>query len=120
MGDTSFLGSLAKTERDELIKSLHALQDGRCYISGEQIDLKVHEVDLDHIIAIARGGPDDRTNIGLALAHHNRSQGSARSLAGCGKTIFQRISDRQDWLHMSIIHLYCRATRLQPSFSAAC
>jgi hypothetical protein len=45
---------------------------------------------------------------------------SSVTLAGCGKTIFQRISARQDSLYMSITHLYHRETGLQPSFSAAC
>src|ERR1019366_3753245 len=66
--EASFLGNLTKGERDELIRKLYKLQEGHCYISGESIDLSVHQVDLDHIIARARGGPDDESNIGLALS----------------------------------------------------
>jgi len=47
MAEASFLGSLTKKQRDELILNLHNLQHGRCYISGEPIDLSVHPVDLD-------------------------------------------------------------------------
>lgn len=58
-----------------MIRRLWQLQKATCYISGEPIDLQVHEVDLDHIIARSRGGMDDESNLGLALAHHNRSKG---------------------------------------------
>ncbi len=76
MGQSGFLESLTATERDDLIRRLWDHQKTRCYISGEPIDLQVHEVDLDHIIARSRGGLDDESNIGLALAHHNRSKGA--------------------------------------------
>jgi hypothetical protein len=70
-----FLNSLTPSDRDVLVRRLWDHQRGLCYISGEPIDLHVHEVDLDHIIARSRGGLDDESNIGLALAHHNRSKG---------------------------------------------
>lgn len=75
MSKSRFLTSLTPTQREELIRRLWDHQGGKCYISGEPIDLQVHEVDLDHIIALSRGGIDDESNIGLALAHYNRSKG---------------------------------------------
>jgi CRISPR/Cas system Type II protein with McrA/HNH and RuvC-like nuclease domain len=75
MAKAGFLESLTKSQRDDLIRRLWEHQKGTCYISGEPIDLQVHEVDLDHITARSRGGMDDEANIGLALAHHNRSKG---------------------------------------------
>jgi len=75
MGKNGFLESLTPKEREDLIRRLWDHQKGKCYISGEPIDLQVHEVDLDHVIAKSRGGLDDESNIGLALAHHNRSKG---------------------------------------------
>ncbi len=75
MNKTGFLASLTPKQREDLIRRLWDHQKGMCYISGAPIDLQVHEVDLDHIIARSRGGLDDESNIGLALAHHNRSKG---------------------------------------------
>jgi hypothetical protein len=72
---SGFLESITPKQREELVRRLWDHQKGICYISGEPIDLQVHEVDLDHIIARSRGGRDDESNIGLALAHHNRSKG---------------------------------------------
>ncbi len=75
MSKNGFLESLTQKQREQLIRRLWDHQTGKCYISAEPIDLQVHEVDLDHIIARSRGGKDDESNIGLALAHHNRSKG---------------------------------------------
>jgi hypothetical protein len=75
MSKTGFLESLTPKQRELLIRRLWDHQAAKCYISGEPIDLQVHEVDLDHIIARSRSGKDDESNIGLALAHHNRSKG---------------------------------------------
>lgn len=75
MSKSRFLASLTTNQREELIRRLWDHQGEKCYISGEPIDLQVHEVDLDHMIALSRGGIDDESNIGLALAHYNRSKG---------------------------------------------
>ena len=75
MSKSRFLASLTPKQREELIRRLWDHQSEKCYISGERIDLQVHEVDLDHIIALSRRGIDDESNIGLALAHYNRSKG---------------------------------------------
>ena len=75
MSKNGFLESLTPKQREELVRRLWDYQMRKCYISGEPIDLQVHEPDLDHIIARSRGGMDDESNIGLALAHHNRSKG---------------------------------------------
>lgn len=75
MGKSTFLASLTPTQREDLIRKLWEQQKKLCYISGEPIDLTIHETDLDHIIALSRGGMDNESNIGLALAHHNRSKG---------------------------------------------
>lgn len=75
MRQTGFVGSLTREERDDLVRNLHVQQGGRCFISGEPIDLSQHEVELDHITALARGGPDNEANLALVLAHHNRSKG---------------------------------------------
>jgi len=75
MSKGGFVESLTPKQREDLIRRLWEHQNKECYISGEVIDLHVHEVDLDHIIARSRGGLDDQSNIGLALAHHNRSKG---------------------------------------------
>lgn len=70
-----FPASLTQKQRGQLVRRLWQHQAKKDYVSGEPIDLQVHEVDLDDVIALSGGGPDDESNIGLALAHYNRSKG---------------------------------------------
>ena len=76
MAQKSRLDELAKEEREELIKRLRKAQDGLCYVCRKIINPQVHEVDIDHIIARARGGPDDESNWGLTHRPCNRSKGA--------------------------------------------
>ena len=73
---TSKLDRLSADERGELIARLLAAQNQLCYVDHEVINLQVHEIDIDHIIALARGGPDEESNWGLTHANCNRSKGT--------------------------------------------
>lgn len=72
----SKLDSLLPEERKELIKRLYRRQDGCSYISKKEIDLKVHEVEIDHITSLDRGGIDNESNWGLVLKSENRTKGT--------------------------------------------
>jgi len=76
MDRTSRLDKLTKEEREELIKRLHSVQNSLCYVCGRVVNLLVHEVDIDHIIALARNGADDESNWGLTHSPCNRSKGA--------------------------------------------
>lgn len=76
MPRTSKLDELSKDERDELIRRLAASQDQLCYVCRQVINSQVHEVDVDHIIALAREGADDESNWGLTHKSCNRSKGA--------------------------------------------
>ncbi|MGH9773498.1 MAG: HNH endonuclease [Candidatus Acidiferrales bacterium] len=73
---TAKLESLSPDERRELITRLYKRQNGLCYVDRQAINLHVHAVDVDHIIALARGGADDESNWALAHATCNRSKGT--------------------------------------------
>lgn len=70
------LDRLTTEERKELIERLHRRQDGHSYISGKPIDLRVHEVEIDHIVSLDRGGIDNESNWGLVFKSENRSKGT--------------------------------------------
>jgi hypothetical protein len=72
----SKLDRLSADERGELIARLHAAQNQVCYVCHEVINPQVHEIDIDHIIALARFGPDEESNWGLTHATCNRSKGT--------------------------------------------
>jgi hypothetical protein len=65
------------TEREELIQRLLKIQDGRCFIGEEKIDLSVQKVEIDHIIPRAKGGKDEENNYALLCEYHNRSKSSS-------------------------------------------
>ncbi|MEW6356987.1 MAG: HNH endonuclease signature motif containing protein [Planctomycetota bacterium] len=71
----SKLDGLSAEQRQELIAKLHKAQNGLCYVDGEVINLQVHKVDIDHIIALARDGDDEEHNWALVHASCNRSKG---------------------------------------------
>jgi len=70
------LDRLTTEERKELMERLHRRQDGRSYISRKPIDLRVHEVEIDHIVSLDRGGIDNESNWGLVFKSENRSKGT--------------------------------------------
>ncbi len=76
MDRASKLDKLTKDEREELVKRLHNAQNSLCYVCGQVVNLLVHEVDIDHIIALARNGADDESNWGLTHSTCNRSKGT--------------------------------------------
>lgn len=73
---TSKLDGLSADQREELIGRLHKAQNGLCYVDQEVINLQVHEMDVDHIMALALGGADDESNWALTHSSCNRSKGT--------------------------------------------
>jgi len=70
------LDAFSKEDRRDLIERLYRNQTEKCYVCKKEINLAVHKVDIDHIKAIARGGPDDESNWGLTHDGCNRSKGT--------------------------------------------
>src|SRR4051812_16701984 len=59
-----YLTSLSAEDRDKLVRKLHELQNGKCFICDQPIDLAVHAdaIDIDHVEPISAGGKDDQSN----------------------------------------------------------
>ena len=79
MANSIFLGRLNNDERKALINRLWIIQKGKCFITGKDIDLKLHEgqLDIDHIIPLTNGGKDDESNLALTFSYANRSKQAA-------------------------------------------
>ena len=71
-----YLDRLASIERQELIEKLHNIQNRKCYICNEDIDLVLHgnNIDIDHIQPLKMGGRDSEDNLALTHDHCNRSK----------------------------------------------
>lgn len=84
MANSIFLGRLNAEQRKALIERLWHAQGGKCFITGKEIDLSLHEgeLDIDHVIPLTNGGKDDESNFALTFSSANRSkQGADLNLA---------------------------------------
>ncbi len=79
MANSIYLGRLNHDERKALVRHLWEIQKGKCFITGNDIDLQLHEgqLDIDHIIPLTNGGKDDESNFALTFSFANRSKQAA-------------------------------------------
>ena len=71
----SILDKFGEKERRDLIDRLLKIQNSKSYISGKDIDLRIDQVEVDHIIALDRNGSDDESNLAVVIASENSSKG---------------------------------------------
>jgi len=73
---SKYLNNLSELQRNELVKELWTIQNGKCFISDEKIDLTIHakDLDIDHVVPLSLGGKDDKSNFALTFLSANRSK----------------------------------------------
>lgn len=74
---SKFLSSLTKDEYDALTKKLYSIQNGKCYICRNNIDLDLHVTNIDHVIPLANKGKDSEDNFALTHESCNKSKQDA-------------------------------------------
>lgn len=72
--NSKFLHSLPKEEYNNLKKELLKNQEGKCFICGDIIDIDLQSTDIDHIIPLALGGKDKRSNFAITHRTCNRQK----------------------------------------------
>ncbi|WP_449436536.1 HNH endonuclease domain-containing protein [Pedobacter steynii] len=71
-----YLNKLSIEDRKSLLGELHTIQNGKCFITGEPIDLIIHKnaLDVDHVIPTKMGGKDEKSNFALTFSSANRAK----------------------------------------------
>ena len=71
---SAYLSGLSDEKKDDLRKNLWHIQKERCFICDEEIDFKLHKVEIDHIDPLATGGKDELENFALTHGSCNNAK----------------------------------------------
>lgn len=77
MGNSKYLDSLSGKEYKDLSKKLWEIQNHKCFICEQEIDLDLNNTNIDHIKPLANNGKDDESNFAIAHEHCNKSKQDA-------------------------------------------
>lgn len=74
---SKFLSSISKEEYDDLTLKLLNIQNHKCFICGDTIDIELHSTNIDHITPLANKGKDSDENFAVTHESCNKSKQDA-------------------------------------------
>ncbi len=74
---SKYLNSLSENEYEDLTLKLLTIQKHCCFICLEQIDIKLHVTNIDHITPLANKGKDSEENFAITHESCNKSKQDA-------------------------------------------
>ena len=93
---SKYLSSLSKDDYSELTKKLWNIQNHRCFICEEEIDLDLNTTNIDHIMPLANKGKDAEVNFAVTHESCNKSKQDANLKIA---KILQKLSKIQKSIH---------------------
>ena len=87
MGNSKYLDSLNADDKNKLNQKLWEIQNHKCFICEQEMDLDINDTNIDHIRPLANGGKDDPSNFAIAHEHCNKSKQDADLVVA--KKLFQ-------------------------------
>lgn len=77
MGNSKYLDSLSTEEYKKLSENLWTIQNHKCFICEELIDLDIQTTNIDHIHPLVTGGRDEESNFAITHEYCNKSKQDA-------------------------------------------
>jgi 5-methylcytosine-specific restriction endonuclease McrA len=74
---SKYLKSLSTVDYEQLTEKLWNIQNCKCFICNEPIDLKLHTINIDHITPLANKGKDSEENFAVTHESCNKSKQDA-------------------------------------------
>ena len=74
---SKYLSALSRDDYNNLTKKLWDIQNHKCFICGDEIDLDINETNIDHIVPLANKGKDSEDNFAVTHASCNKSKQDA-------------------------------------------
>jgi 5-methylcytosine-specific restriction endonuclease McrA len=75
---SKYIGSLSHKEYEDLKLKLLNIQNHTCFICGDALDLKLHDINIDHIVPLANKGKDSEEN--FAITHDSCNKSAVRDV----------------------------------------
>ena len=91
---SKYLSSLSADKYKELTIKLHHIQNGKCFICGQDIDLDLQTTNIDHIVPLSNKGKDNEDN--FALTHENCNKSKQDANLNVARSLFKlkKIQDK--------------------------
>ncbi len=90
----SKIDQMSDEEKSKLIQRLWKLQSGVCFLCEEGIKLEADQVEVDHIIPQADGGPDEEANWALMHEECNNKKRAQNLQLARAKMKFDKIKEK--------------------------
>ena len=74
MSNSKYLDSLSEERYRLLTERLYKQQEGKCFICSKDMDLELHDTNIDHIVPLVNNGKDSEINFALVHEHCNKSK----------------------------------------------